>query len=355
MDGNSSTTHPDPATRVDRPDDLMQQADGGTLQHSDSTLLRTSSAVSRRTWRSLSDLVEQREEFEESPLEADGGSSASQQSSHRRRCGTFSDLTNAEESPVVDATDSSTSQRGSTRGWGRRRGTWREQTKQFTKASTIVTIGCLTWFFLGVQCTIHYVGGEDAESTSNRHCYPFGWRSRRTSSKWNSRTHFWVPGWWTTRRYVHICIHHEENQWNDRQSRTKNYIWPQIKAGECKCGDLLVRYQPPEQDADPALLVLLEFKVRQAQSPPAQQLQNIKHAYLTYPSTQKLLAIEVTANFTTTLLEVQDHGTRNVSHHAFAPMVISYSREITVIESEMLKFVKLLYGWMKDQLQWFVN
>ena len=76
------------------------------------------------------------------------------------------------------------------------------------------------------------------------------------------------------------------------------------KAGECKCGDLLVRYQPPEQDADPALLVLLEFKVRQAQSPPAQQLQNIKHAYLTYPSTQKLLAIEVTGNFTTTLLEV---------------------------------------------------
>ena len=37
---------------------------------------------------------------------------------------------------------------------------------------------------------------------------------------------------------------------------------PKSVQGQCKCGDLMVRYQAPDTSADPVALVLLEFRVR---------------------------------------------------------------------------------------------
>ena len=82
-----------------------------------------------------------------------------------------------------------------------------------------------------------------------------------------------------------------------------------------KCGDLLLRYQPRRANANPRALMLLEFRVCKAQSPPAQQLQNVKHVYRTYQESGNMLAVEVTAGFLTTLL-VLDQETNILSHDA---------------------------------------
>ena len=130
--------------------------------------------------------------------------------------------------------------------------------------------------------------------------------------------------------------------------------------GSSKCGDLLVRYQvpvanqvPARNTPDPVALALLEFKVRQPQSPPAQQLQNIKFVYQTYPETKKILGIEVTAGFATSVMELEN-AESPISHHAFAPFVVTYGKEINIVTEQLLSMIHLLYGWIREQVNGYV-
>ena len=126
--------------------------------------------------------------------------------------------------------------------------------------------------------------------------------------------------------------------------------------GSSKCGDLLVRYQvpvanqvPARNTPDPVAIALLEFRVRRPQSPPTKQLQNIKFVYQTYPETKKILGVQVRAGFATSVLELEN-AESPISHHAFAPFVVTYGKEINIVTEQLLSMIHLLYGWIREQV-----